>query len=112
MGVLFSILTTLLLISHSLFFFRAVYYRNRAFSPKNIDLFSKKLATILLIPALVTGSIAIKSPLITIIIWIPIVLIVISNFNKPLIIKYPYLLPLINLIFIIFITMLGIKELL
>lgn len=110
MKFIFLVLSFSLLISHALFFLRAFILRNRIFKPKSIDKVSRNIATALIIPTLIIGSITLKNPLLSLVIWFPFLLLVLSMFNRGYVIKHPYTLPLINLILIVLITILAILE--
>lgn len=111
MVLLLLILSICLFLSHSIFFFRAIFYRNRDFTPKRIDRVSKFSSILLLIPTSVIAS-KVFNQWLSIFVWMPVVLIIISNFNKPIIRKYPYLLPLINLVSFLILLLLAVREVL
>lgn len=111
MEILFFILSLLLLLFHSIFFLRALYYKKAKFSPQNIDRISKLVSTVLLLPTFIVGSIVIQNVILSIIIYLPIILIIISNFNKSIVRKNPYILPSLNLGFILLTLLFSINEL-
>lgn len=111
MVLLLLILSICLFLSHSIFFFRALFYRNKDFNPNKIDRVSKYSSILLLIPTTVVASIVFNLWL-SIFVWIPVILIIISNFNKPIIRKYPYLLPLVNLVSFFILFLLTVWEVL
>lgn len=110
MVYLLLILSGLLFLSHSIFYFRGIFYIKRTFTPTRIDKLSRNLSLILLIPTLTTASILLINPYIKLLVWLPVLLIIISNFNYRVIKKNPYLLPTLNFIFISSIFILSIKE--
>ncbi len=91
------VITSMLFILHGIFFFRALILRKSNFKPKTIDRVSKNLSLILLLPALIVNTVVFYFPF-SVIVWSPLILILVSNFNKRLIRKNPYALPLTNFI--------------
>lgn len=81
--------------SHLFFFLRAYLLRNKNFKQGKWDKISRNISVIFLPFTAILGTIVLDS-LFIIIFWIPIVLIVWSNFNKKWVIRNPYILPIIN----------------
>jgi hypothetical protein len=64
----------------------------------------------MLVPVILIGTYTLSDIFFKIIIWLPVGFIIISNFNKKFVKRYPYTLPLTNFIFIFAINLLAVKE--
>lgn len=106
MKLLLIALAALLCLSHSIFFLRAFISRNKKFRPVKIDYIAKHVSHITLPIAVIYGSFVLKPTLIALL-WAPILLIVVSQFLKKYVKRFPYILPVVNLI--IFYTILVIS---
>ncbi|MGL1890425.1 MAG: hypothetical protein OCD02_02310 [Spirochaetaceae bacterium] len=112
METAFLLLSGLLLLSHSIYFLRPYILRKKGFRPQKVDHVVRKSATVLLLPTVIFGTIVLSSIISTLFIWLPIILIVFSQFKRSWFKKNPYVLPITNFGLIFLITLLAIKELL
>ncbi|QEN05471.1 hypothetical protein EW093_12350 [Thiospirochaeta perfilievii] len=110
MDLLFLPLSSLLLLSHTVFFFRAIFYYKREFTPQFIDKAAKTLSITLLIPTLIVATTVVDNYIYLLLIWAPVLTILISNFNKRVVYLKPFLFPMINLLLFISIFLLSLKE--
>lgn len=100
MDWIFFIFSLSLLLAHYTFFFRAFFNRKREFTPKQIDKLSKLLASSLLLPTAISGLFTDTVSFLKIVPWLPIVVIIVFGFKREMVKRYPYLLPVINALFI------------
>lgn len=82
-------------LSHILFFLRAYLQRHRNFIPGKQDKAFRSIAMLFMLITAIIGSFVVKLLLVAIL-WLPHLLIIISQFNRRWIKKNPYVLPLTN----------------
>ena len=111
MSLIFFVFSTLFFISHSLFFLRAVYYTNKKFTVQNIDRITRTISLLTILPTAILGSISLHNLLKSIITYMPIMTILLSNFNKNIIKAHSFLLPLLNFIFALIIFIFSLESL-
>lgn len=109
MDWIFILFSTLLLLCHYTFFFRAFLNRKRDFKPQKLDKVSKLLASSLLLPTAISGLFSDTVSILKVIPWLPIVVIIFFAFRREIVKQNPYLLTIINgvLITLSFILSLG-----
>lgn len=81
--------------SHTYFFLRAFFLRNKNFRPGKQDIAARNISMIFMPVTAIVGSFRTES-IVVIILWLPLIFIALSQFNRKLIKKNPYILPLLN----------------